>query len=217
MRNIVLGSEQDLWWNWAVAELDSARFGDAFRRWIPTDLQTRVLANRRDDLTVDDWAQLKTAVLNVRFPILLDLLLLGTDWYLGDLDSIELPSLRVMNYEPHVRLAPSRNLAALAKELDAGRNPPGEDEFGNNYRTIRDAFLLDRARGRPILVAEDSSGPFTMLEGYTRMTAMTSLAAAERIHIPSVPILLGVCPRLHDWHQYGVWQGRLLRTERSLF
>jgi hypothetical protein len=217
MRNIGPGSEQDLWWNWAVAELDSIRFGTDFRHWVPKELQTKVRAGRREELTQIDWDRLKDAVLNVRFPILLDLLRLGIVWYRGELDSSDLPGVRIMNYEPHARLAPSRTLAAFAAALDAGRSPPGENNFGENYRIIRDTFRLDRIRGLPILVAEVSSGPFTLLEGYTRLTMMTSMWRAGKIGSKPIPILLGICPLLREWHLYGLSDGKRVRSTISLF
>src|SRR6266581_2180645 len=164
MRNILPTSERDLWWNWAIAELDSTRFGEDFRSLIPIELQTKLRAGRRDVLTQSDWHELKGAVLKFRFPILLDLLQLGIDWYQGELDPSDLPDVRIMNYEPHVKLAPSRTLSTFAATLDAGRNPPGEGEFEVNYRTVRDTFSPDKIRGRPILVGEAASGPFTLLE-----------------------------------------------------
>src|SRR5260370_822428 len=105
MRNIVVGSEKDLLWNWARAELDSTRFGEMFRRWIPDELQAKV--------------------------------------------------------------------------------------------------------------AEVSSGPFIVLEGYTRLTAMTSLFKAGKIDPETIPVLLGISPRLKEWHLYSSLNGR--RTPKSLF
>src|SRR6266516_2119723 len=216
MRNIVPGSERDLWWNWAIAELDSTRFGEAFRYWIPVELQTKVHANRREALTQSDWDRLKAAVLNIRFPILLDLLQLGIVWYRGELDPSDLPDVRIMNYEPHVRLAPSRTLSAFSAALDAGRSPPGEGGFGENYRIVRNMFSPDSTHGRPILVAEAASGPFILLEGYTRLTIMTSLWSAGKFD-SQIPILLGVCPRLKEWRQYGLLNGELVCTPKGLF
>ncbi|SRR6266568_1730310 len=216
MRNILPTSERDLWWNWAIAELDSTRFGEDFRSLIPIELQTKLRAGRRDVLTQSDWHELKGAVLKFRFPILLDLLQLGIDWYEGELDPSDLPDIRIMNYEPHVRLAPSRTLAAFAAALDAGRNS-GENEFGGNYRTVRDTFRTDQLRGRPILVAEATSGPFTLLEGYTRLTVMTSLRRAGKIDSQPIPVLLGVCSRLKEWHLYFLLKGDPVRSPKSLF
>src|SRR5438094_5539106 len=105
MRNILPASELDLWWNWAIAELDSTRFGEDFRSLIPVELQTKVWADQREALTQSDWDELKGAVLKFSFPILLDLLHLGIDWYVGELDPSDLFDIRIMNYEQHVRLA----------------------------------------------------------------------------------------------------------------
>jgi hypothetical protein len=217
MRNILPGSEQDMWWNWTVAELDSTRFGDAFRYWIPPDLQTKIRMDRREALTDIEWDRLKAAVISVRFPILLDLLLLGIVWHTGDLDPSDLPDVRIMNYDPHVKLAPSRTLVDFAAALDDNGNPPGEEGFGDNYRKARDTFRIYKVRGRPILVAETKSGPFTMLEGYTRLTVMTSLWKAGEFDSESIPILLGVCARLKEWRQFVCWNGQLVRTPKSFW
>jgi hypothetical protein len=167
-------------------------------------------------LTQNDWDRLKSAVLNVRFPILLDLLQLDIVWYGAELDPSDLPDVRIMNYEPHVRLAPSRTLSAFTAAIDAGQNPPGESEFSESYRVVRDTFRSDSVRGRPILVAEAASGPFTLLEGYTRLTILTSLWSAGKINF-QIPILLGICPRLKEWHQYILLNGGLVRTPKNLF
>lgn len=217
MRSLVLGSESDLWWNWAAAELDSTRWGEAFRYWLTPELQSKVSSGRRQDLNDADWEKLRAAVLNVRAPILLDLLRLGCQWYVGELDWSELSGLRIMNYEPHVRLAPSRTLPDFAEALDSGENPFGEEKFGSNYRATRAAFRPDEVKGRPILVSENPSGTFTMLEGYTRLAVMTSLGKAGRLDPRPIPIVLGVCPRLKDWRLFGIWEGRLVRTDRSLY
>ena len=117
----------------------------------------------------------------------------------GELDSSELSNLRIMNYGPHTRLAPTRTLSAFAEKLDAQQAQPGEDGFGENYRIVRATFRFESVRGRPILVAETVSGPFTLLEGYTRLTVMTSMWRAGKIDSKPIPILLGVCPRLKEW------------------
>ena len=41
MRDLVLGSDNDLWWNWSVAELDSNRFSKAFGSRVPRSCKKR--------------------------------------------------------------------------------------------------------------------------------------------------------------------------------
>jgi len=215
MLDVTPGSQQDLWWNWAIAEVDSARFGAGLGSRMTLELQAKVRAGMREALTSSDWNSLKDAVTEFRKPILLDLLRFPTVWYQGELDSSELPNVRIMNYEPHVKISPSRTLSDFATALDAGRNS-GETEFGGNYRKVRAAFRVDKVRGRPILVAEAKSGPFILLEGYTRLTVMTSLIREGKINPQLISVLLGVCHRLREWHLYSMLNGRLIRTQ-SLF
>jgi hypothetical protein len=212
MRDVRLGSQRDLWWDWAIAELDSARFGAGLSSFMTVELQTKVRAGERDALTQSDWDSLKDAVTNFRKPILLDLLRFPTIWYQGELDSSDLPGVRIMNYERHVKIAPSRTLSDFAAALDAGRNS-GENDFGGNYRKVRAAFRVDRIRGRPILVGEAKSGPFILLEGYTRMTVMTSLSREGKFSSQPIPVLFGVCRRLKEWYLYDLSNGRLVRTQ----
>ena len=86
------------------------------------------------------------------------------------------------------QLAPSRKLEEFADALDAGHVTSGEEEFASNYRKVHDSFSSQRMRGRPIVVAENVEGPFTILEGYTRLTTITSLQRAGRQFDHAIPV-----------------------------
>jgi hypothetical protein len=176
----------------------------------------KVDADSRSALTPDDWDKLKQAVLQVRFPILLDLLHLGTTWHTAVVGIAELPQFRVMNFPPHAKLAPGRTFGEFTKRLDEGRDPVDDPAFGQNYRKMRPILDPVRMRGTPIVVCPSLDGPFTGLEGYTRMSVLISRNAAGESVPREIPILIGECSRLPEWHLWGVAGGHPVRTSLCL-
>ena len=193
-------SERELYWNFAVAESDSTRYAAHYIRQLSRRTLRAVLTDSRDGLTEQDWDELQKAVVGLRAPLITQLVQLGTRWFLGGLMLGVKTEVRMINYAPFVQLAPSRKLADFVHELDRGAEIPGDPSFANNYRTLRSVFDSARVRGRPVLVAEQEAGPFTEIEGLTRLSIMLSKRAHDAPPDTEVPILWGMCERLSEWN-----------------
>jgi len=191
-------SERELYWNFACAEANSPRYGKVYEQ-LPSPLLERIRGGKRDELTEQDWRVVTGAVRALRGPVINQLIELGTDWYETTLQIAALEQVRLLNFAPFVQLAPSRDLGAFATALDAGFDPPGDEGFGRNYRQFRKDFVASRMVGRPIVVAPAKMGPYTEIEGLTRMCSLVSQHAAGEAVPPVVPVLLGVCLQYDFW------------------
>jgi hypothetical protein len=189
------GSERDLFWNFARAEFEIP--GSGIRHTQPkisSALRERVVRNERAKLSEMDWAALREAVLSVRSDPVQPLLDLNLEWFLGKFPAKEWASLTVMNFQIFTRMAPSRQLLELSTALDHGAVP--STWTPSNYSHLRSTFDRVRMNGDPILVARRRAGPYTLIEGTTRMCVLLSLQRHGEIDVPWVPIVLGVSPRL---------------------
>jgi hypothetical protein len=57
-------------------------------------------------------------------------------------------------------------------------------------------------RGLPILVAEKEEGPYTEVEGLTRMSCLLSKMNKGEAVPDSISAILGVSPRIREWNFY---------------
>jgi len=191
-------SEKELYWNFACAEANSPRYG-SFYQQLPAPLLERVRLGRRDELSESDWKVVKAAVTALRSPLTGQLLELGTDWYEGSLRTGKLDQVRLLNYRPFVQLASTRDLGSFVTQLDAGRDPPGDEGFGQNYRRFRQEYDPSKSVGRPVLVGPSLKGPYTEIEGLTRMCTLISKRRANEAVPPEVSVLVGVCLQFEYW------------------
>jgi len=201
MMNLVPCSQRELFWNFASADMHSPRYGQAYEDLLPTKLTMHLRRGERDALSEQEWGNLEAVVLAARGSVLGPLLRSGTGWYVGNLSLEELQRIRVMKHLPFVAIAPTRELSDFVAALDKGILPPG-DSFGENYRRMRPSFELSRMHGYPIVVAEQADGPYTALEGLTRMAILTSQYLGGEIPASRIPMMLGLCDRLREWPFY---------------
>jgi hypothetical protein len=108
--------------------------------------------------------------------------------------------MRVMNLRIFTEIAPTRRLMELATALDNGAVPLNWQP--SNYRHLRSTFDLSMMHGDPIVVAEHPTGPYTLVEGVTRMCALVSRHSRGEFEEARIPMLLGVGPRLGGWEFY---------------
>ena len=191
--------DRELYWNFICAEANSSRYGAAY-----TDLTPRLLdlvkRGKHAEVADEEWPVLKAAVIRLRRPLTEQVVELGTDWYEGALPSPALESIRLLNYSPFVQLAPSRTLGEFVAALDAGKDPPGDEGFAQNYRRFRAEYDPARVVGRPVLVGPKIVGPYTEIEGLTRMCTLISKRRAGEPISAEVPVLVGVCLQFDQWH-----------------
>lgn len=192
-------SERELYWNFACAEANSSRYGGRYQSRFSASLLDRVRLGKREELSEGDWRILKAVVVEIRGPLTTQLQELGTDWYEGSLPVEALDQVRLLDHRPFVQLAPSRGLGSFVSALDEGKDPPGDTGFGENYRRFRREYEPTKSVGRPILVAPALKGPYTEIEGLTRMCALISKRRSKERVPHEVPILLGVCLQFDSW------------------
>ncbi len=191
-------ADKELYWNFACAEANSPRYGGFYQR-LPAPLLDRIRRGKRDELSEGDWIIVQAAVIALRSPLTAQLVELGTDWHEGPLPIETLDQVRLLNYSPFVQLAPSRDLGAFVTALDEGRDPPGDEGFGQNYRRFRQEYDPGKWVGRPVLVAPALKGPYTEIEGLTRMCTLISKRRAHEVVGAEVPVLVGVCLQFDQW------------------
>ena len=190
--------DRELYWNFIAAEANSSRYGGYYAD-LPPRLLDLVKGGAHEEISDAEWPVLKAAVIRLRRPLVEQVVELGTDWYEGTLASPSLDAVRVLNFAPFVRLAPSRRLREFVTALDAGKDPPGDEGFGKNYRRFRANFDPAKIVGRPVLVAPNLGVPYTEIEGLTRMCTFISKRRAGDAVPPQVPALVGVCMQFDQW------------------
>jgi hypothetical protein len=195
----------DLFWEFARAESVSDRYRDRYRPLLDSNLVRALDGDDRTGLSDVDWDKLAIAVLNVRWPMTLGPIRLATSWHYDTFTTRELGSLRFVHMEDFESVAPSRTISELARGIHAGNKfPPRADEedFGKMAERRAREFDAAKLRGAIVLLCIDGLPPYLLIEGLTRVTALT-LRAQRSEPVPStVRVLIGTCPNLADWRFY---------------
>jgi hypothetical protein len=195
------GTDRDLFWNFARAEFEIPTGGPRHTQPnLSARLRERILRGERELLTERDWGRLQHEVLSTRGTIVRPVLARAREWFFADATPADLAKVRVMNLRIFISIAPSRRLADLAEALDRGAFPEVWDP--RFYRDLRARFSLAKMRGSPILVGERPSGPFTLIEGTTRLCVLASLQRHEGLAFDSVPVVLGLGAGFGDWEWF---------------
>jgi hypothetical protein len=213
----ILGNatERDMAWEWAIAEVESSRFGGGYACLDPR-IRSALVRGFKSELSPRDLNLVKKVVRTVRMPLLEDLIRLGTEWKRAELEVGEVTDLRVINWPYLVELGPSRTIGGVSRFLDSGGVPPHDPAFGKSYRTLRVAYDRAKMRGAPILISEDEKSPLEVLEGYTRLAVIASRQLAGEPNGGSIQVIAGFTPRLREWHLWQVHDGRWIRTAHHL-
>ncbi|MCI4317249.1 MAG: hypothetical protein L3J96_01805 [Thermoplasmata archaeon] len=191
-----------LYWNFAVAEVRSSRYGSLYRELLGPRVAELVRDADVERIQPADWDRVRRAVRQAREPVLRELPALDLAWFTGELPVEDVASIRVMNTPAFAAYAPTRRIAEFVDKLDERVPLTGDDMFASNYSRFRPRFNPTKVIGRPILLAPREAGPFTELEGLTRLCAYASAWFAAEVVPASVPVLLGVSPRVHHWSWY---------------
>ncbi len=195
-------SSSEALWEFAVAETQNdVRHDRAYSRGLGPGLFERVRTDRRTGRTRADRRRLRSTVVGTRPKYLASLVSLQLSWSTGEIAAREIPGLRVPNLDLFRPRAPSRGLAEFVESLEAEKGDP-DLAVAANYRRIRGAFRPGRMRGAPVVIGERSGGPFTIVEGMTRLSVLCSkVTHGERVPA-RVRVVAGLGARARAWPFY---------------
>jgi hypothetical protein len=211
VRDLRRATYRDLLWNFAYSEIDSvSRHGDAWRAAVGPTLTQRLAISDSDRISVDDWSVIERTLLATRGWFLASLLALEPSWYSGVIELEQVGSIQVLRHPPFLSIAPSGRIGDFVRALDAGEDTPG-DRFAARYRALQPVFTPARARGRPVLVTPTLDGPFTEIDGLTRLSILWSRRRSAPRWPTDLPVMLGVGPTIAQWPFYCPRGGRVER------
>jgi len=196
MRNLRIASERELAWNWAKAEIESERHGSYYN--FSPQLRQFLQNDQQEKLTSNDWPVLIEEVFRVRDPLLCGLRRLGTIWNLGTLDYHEVPNLRIMGWSGFRSWSQSGGFDEFVRTIDRG-DAPVTQEWLSYYRRLRSSFAKERMKGFPVLVAKTSGGPYTIVEGYGRLSVLASYFLDGTFKTGDLEVVIGINPNLENW------------------
>lgn len=192
-------SEEEMLRNWALAEVVSIRR----RKYLGDVLPSEILKKARQgryEFSEQEEQKLVEMIRSFRAPLLDGLLPLKASWFEGELPIKELKELEIMNWPPFVNLARSRKLADLVQAFWQGKMPLNHHEFKENLEQIRQSFSVSSMQGKPIAVSRSKEPPYTLVEGFTRLSAMLLNILDGKFYDEEIPIILGVSERLSEWN-----------------
>lgn len=187
----------------AEAELDSLNYGVGYERSLGRTVVDRLRVTRPSEWSTEERQRLIYTLGSMRGMFILPLLALEPEWSEGTLESSELANLRATLGAWWGDLSPELDLATFISAFEAGKDAPGGG-LRSKVSDLASGFDLSRMRGRPILLGEAETGPFTILEGTKRLMALTK-RARDGLPVPnSIPIYVGLTPIMSDWMFYAL-------------
>jgi len=194
--------DQEFLWNFAYSENDSeSRHGDRWRTALGPRLSGLIQAGERSSLTRDDWSRVGIAMEAARGAYIAALIRLRPRWHVGILPTSGLGAIRLIRLEAFRSVSPRLRLDEFVRGLDAGKNTL-DDQFSLRYRRLRPKFDPSRSRGIPMLVAAHLPGPFTEIDGLTRMCIIFSRLTQGESAPADIRVLLGLSQRITEWPFY---------------
>ena len=173
---------------WAVAELR----GPAGARAVEMGLMSaQVLDGLRADagasFTAGDWTQAHHAIRFKRAPLIGNLFDLGIEWASAVFDVAQLHALQIIAIPEWHTKYPSHRM----DELAGTRHLPGVTPEFRGFETTLES---------PIAVCASLDGTACLVEGYTRVgTFLRDVGAGLVPDNATMPMLLGISPRIHEW------------------
>jgi hypothetical protein len=201
VRSLRAVSSDGIFGQLALAELSSPLMLTYYDEEMGAARAARLRGSPHEEWSPADRAAVEGAARKMRGGYLDPILALEPDWYTGVLEVSELPRVRLIRLGAFLGIAPNRRLDQFVAALDAGGDT-SDDGFGEKYRLLRPNFDPARMRGLPILVAEREEGPYTEVEGLTRMSCPLSKMTRREAVPDSVSAILGVSPRICEWNFY---------------
>ena len=190
--------EEEILLAFALSEMFSRRWAEGLANCLPEAVAERVRYAPRSEWSEDDRKTLLDAVRTFRPPLLDPLLGLGASWSAASLTVTDLPGLRVVSTKEFQGLAPDGCLATLVASIDRGGDTP-DAEFSGSYRRVKSSFSPTKMQGRPCLIAKVREGPYTVLEGLTRLAVLQSRASNGKSVPDPLEVYSGVTDRLDAW------------------
>lgn len=195
IQNLEKISEKEMLRDWAFAEATSIRRMPYLKKTLGETLLEKLKTADASLISEPEWESLEAMIRKNRAELLDGLLNIEIEWFRGDLSVSDLKELRIMNWEPFVTLAPSRNLVDLVRAFERGEMPPRHHEFAANLQRIKENFAIEKMKGRPIFVGRSKEPPYILVEGFTRLSAL--LLGGIRVNL--LPIILGVSRNIERW------------------
>ena len=194
--SMIVGEAVDdraVWLAVAESELFSRRFAEGLGRAIPERINERLRYSPPESWSEEDKQAIIDGVRGLPSPALQELARPEARWFAAMLEAPELPELRVAPGPEFGTLAPDGRLVSLVESLRKGRDTR-DGQLSGSFRLLSRKFNAKELRGRPCVVAAKPVGPFTIVEGTTRLAVL--LARYQRS--APVPLPLPVYLGLHD-------------------
>ena len=191
-------NEEEMLKNWALAEVASVRRRKYLSGILPESLIQKI-SRGRYEFTQDEWKTLIEMIRSTRSQLLNDLLKLDVEWYEGKLPMQELKDLEMMNWPQFVNLAGSKRFLDLVNAFREGKMPPNHHEFAENLERIRKELKIENMKGKPIVLSRSDKPPYSLVEGFTRLSAMLLNILNGKLYEGEIPVILGVSRRLDEW------------------
>lgn len=192
-------TDQDVLIAWGVAELRGAAGTRAVALGLLTaQVLDGLQSGDPDALSADGWAQVIAAIQHKRAPLIGNLFTLGIEWTRTTFDVAQLQAMEIIAVPEWHAKYPSHRMDELAGPRDLARTGP---EF-RGFETVIEC---------PIAVGATLDGLFCLVEGYTRVAAFLhdahgGLTKPGDIAVPTMPMLLGVSSRIHEWEGPKGWR-----------
>ncbi|MGD0257257.1 MAG: hypothetical protein ABSB90_05180 [Thermoplasmata archaeon] len=182
----------------AEAELDSSEYGKFFDRLIPPETLVVLRSRRSPRWSPEETSEAIAALMAYRGGFIQPFLDLKPEWHWAEVDIEGVAELRSTEQPGFLELAPNLDLGTMVASLEAGKET-SDGSFARRYKELRTDFLPPAVRGRPILVAKAETGPFTVMEGTTRLCAMLGLHRAGAEVEAAILVYLAVTPLRDEW------------------
>jgi hypothetical protein len=192
---------RDVFCQFAAAEVDSPRYGQPFESIVGQVKATRLRTTPLELWTDADCDAGVAGVTAIRGHYVRSIFALEPEWRIGSIPIQELADIRLIQLPAFASIAPRRTLFEFVRALDSGRDTQG-DSFGSSYRQFRPKFDVASMRGLPILLAKSDVGPYTEVEGLTRLCCLLSMHLNGETVPDAVDVVLGISRRVESWPWY---------------
>ncbi|MDE1835984.1 MAG: hypothetical protein KGJ23_05140 [Euryarchaeota archaeon] len=202
LTELVPATVRDVLWAFALAEAQNdERHDRCYSKGLGEVLFQRVRGGDRNSLSAGDWKTLRSTVVGTRPGYLPQLFSLGLRWYSGKIETSKLGALQTPDLNIFRPLAPSRTVEEFSATLERGARTPGTS-VGENYRRMRGTFDYPRMLGSPVVIGERRAGPFTFVEGATRLSILCAKARAGERVPARVTVMAGIGRLAKEWEFY---------------